>query len=114
LEAQVEEESTGRRASEADVVRLSALVADLEKSVADARAEIGKLEEDVRAGGVHAEHDAKQMKAHVAGMLDPQLRGLVTTIDEALSIDPPRVEIAREKVNVILRELERQAAWLRS
>ena len=68
----------------------------------------------MRAADVHADHDAKRMKARLAGVLDGQLRDLVATIDEALSVDPPRVEIAREKVDVVLRELERQVSWLRS
>ena len=114
LEAQVEGESRGREAAEADVVRLSARVADLEKALADARAECERLEEGLRAADVHADHDAKRMKARLAGLLDGQLRDVVATIDEALSVDPPRVEIAREKVDAVLRELERQVAWLRS
>jgi hypothetical protein len=54
------------------------------------------------------------MKARLAGVLDEQLRDVITTIDEALSVDPPRVEIAREKVGIVVRELERQVTWLKS
>jgi hypothetical protein len=114
LEAMVEEESASRKAAEADVARLSARLADLEKAVMEARADIGRLEEGLRAAEVHADHDVRGTKARLAGLLDGQLRDLVTTIDEALSIDSPRVDIAREKVDVILRELERQVSWLRS
>jgi hypothetical protein len=114
LEARVENESVGRKAAEAEVVRLSGRVADLEKALGDERAEIERLEEGLRAKDVHTDHDARRMKARVAGLLDGQLRDLVATVDEALSVDPPRVEIAREKVDVVVRELERQVSWLRS
>lgn len=114
LEATVEHESATRKVAEAEVVRLSAVLADLEKAGVNARAEIARLEEGLRAADVHADHDAKRMKARLAGLLGGQLRDLVTTIDEALSVDPPRVEIAREKVDVVLRELERQVSWLKS
>ena len=114
LEATVEAESVGRKAAEDEVVRLSARLADSEKADEDARAEISRLEERMRAADVHADHDARRMKARLAGLLDGQLRDLIMTMDEALSVDPPRVEIAREKVDVVLRELERQVSWLRS
>lgn len=114
LETKVETERRGREAAEADAVRRSAQVADLEKELAAARAEIERLEEGLRAADVHADHDARRMKARLAGLLDGQLRDVVATIDEALSVEPPRVGIAREKVDVVLRELERQVAWLRS
>lgn len=114
LEAKLENESASREAAEADVVRLSASLADLENALTEARAEIERLEEAVRATEVHADHDTKRMKARLAGLLDGQLRDVVATIDEALSVEPPQFGIAREKVNVVLRELERQVAWLRS
>jgi hypothetical protein len=114
LEERVEDESAGRKAAEAEVARLSTRLAELEKGTEDAKVEIKRLEEGLRAADVHTDHDAKRLKARLAGALDGQLRDLVTTIDEALSIDPPHVEIAREKVDVVLRELERQVSWLRS
>jgi hypothetical protein len=114
LEAKLEDESAGREAAEAEVVSLSARLAALESAFVDAQAEIAGLQESLRAVDVHADHDARRMKARLAGLLDGQLRDLVTTIDEALSVDPPRVEIAREKAGVVLRELERQVTWLRS
>src|SRR5262249_15020189 len=101
-------------AAEAEAVRHAARAADLEKELAATRAEIERLEEGLRAVDVHADHDARRMKARLAGLLDGQLRDVVVTIDEALSVDPPRVEMAREKVEVVLRELERQVEWLRS
>lgn len=114
LQAKLDDETSSREEAEAEVVRLSTDVADLQKAMADARTQIEQLEERVRAVDVHADHDARRLKARLAGLLDAQLRDLVTTVEEALSIDPPRVEVAREKVDVILRELERQVSWLRS
>jgi hypothetical protein len=114
LEAKLDDESAGRKAAEAEVIQLSARVTDLEKAVVHAQAEIERLEEGLRAADVHADHDARRMKARLAGVLDEQLRDVITTIDEALSVDPPRVEIAREKVGIVLRELERQVTWLKS
>jgi hypothetical protein len=114
LQTTLDHEIAGRREAEAEVVRLSKEVADLQQAMADAQAEVARLEESLRAVDVHADHDARRLKARVAGVLDAQLRDLVATVEEALSVDPPRVEVAREKVDVILRELERQVLWLRS
>ena len=44
---------------------------------------------------------SKRVKAAIAGVLDGQLRDLVATIDEALSVDPPHVDVAREKADVV-------------
>ncbi len=114
LRGSLEAERETRRRADEEVVRLSARLADLEEAVASAQTEIKRLEESTRAAGVHADHDVKSARARVAGLLDGQLRDLVTTVDEALSVDPPRVEVAREKAEVLMRELERQVAWLRS
>jgi hypothetical protein len=114
LRGSLESERDARRAADAEVVRLSAQLADLEKTLTQARNEIERLEEAARAVGLHADHDVKSARARVAGQLDGQLRDLVTTVDEALSVDPPRVDVAREKAEVLMRELERQVAWLRS
>jgi hypothetical protein len=107
-------ERDARLVAEQETVRLSGLLADLQETVTAAKAEIRELEESSRAAGIHADHDVKRVKARIAGVLDGQLRDLIMTIDEALSVDPPRVDVAREKAEVVVRELERQAAWLRS
>jgi hypothetical protein len=114
LRGSLDAERETRRLADAEVVRLSARLADLEETLANARNELERLEESTRAAGVHADHDVKSARARVAGLLDGQMRDLVVTVDEALSVDPPRVDVAREKAEVLLRELERQVAWLRS
>jgi len=114
LRRSLDAERETRRAADEEIVRLSARLADLEEAVASAQKQMGRLEESTRAARVHADHDVKSARARVAGLLDGQLRDLVTTVDEALSVDPPRVDVAREKTEVLMRELERQVAWLRS
>ena len=113
-ELQAAHERSARKDSEADVVRIERDVADLQKMVMQLEAEVARLNETLTATRVHARHDVAQVKARVVGVLDSQLRDLVNTVEEALGLDPPRVAVAREKVDVIARELERQVAWLRS
>lgn len=114
LRGSLDAERETRRLADQEVVRLSVRLADLEETLASARNEIERLEESNRAAGIHAEHDLKSARARVAGQLDGQMRDLVATVDEALSVDPPRVDVAREKAEVLMRELERQVTWLRS
>ena len=114
LETDVDAQQEGRLAAEREVGKLANRVADLEKTLVEARAEIERLDEISRAAEVHADHDVKRTRARIAGILDGQLQDLVATIDEALSVDPPEVDVAREKANAVVRELERQVTWLRS
>jgi hypothetical protein len=114
LDANLASEREARQTAEQEVARLSQALADLEKTVAEAQTEIETSREMERAAGVHADHDVRQANARIAGLLDGQLRDLVTTIDEALSVDPPRIHVAREKAEAVLRELDRQVEWLRS
>jgi hypothetical protein len=114
VESRADAEFARRVEAEAEVVRLGDRVADLERTMVEAKAEIARLEEHARATGVHADHDVRRDRARIAGLLDGQLKDLVVTIDEALSVDPAHVEVAREKAEVVLREIERQVEWLRS
>lgn len=114
LRGSLDAERETRRLADQEVVRLSSRLADLEEAMARAQTEIEGLQEAARAAGVHADHDVKSAHARLAGVLDGQLRDLVTTVDEALSVEPPQVDVAREKAEVLMGELERQVAWLRS
>lgn len=114
VESRADAESARRVEAEAQVVSLRERVSDLEKAMVEANAEIGRLEEHARATGVHADHDVRRDRARIAGLLDGHLKDLVVTIDEALSVDPAHVDVAREKAGVALREIERQVEWLRS
>jgi hypothetical protein len=114
LQSRLDAEGEARRSADDKVEALASALSELETALGDAKTEIERLEETSRAAGVHADHDVKRIKARVAGLLDGQLRDLITTVDEALSVDPPQVDVAREKVGVVVRELERQVEWLRS
>ncbi len=70
-------ERGARRAAEEEVVRLSEALADLQRTVTEARAEIETSKEMERAAGVHADHDVRRANARIAGLLDGQLRDLV-------------------------------------
>jgi chromosome segregation ATPase len=107
-------ERDAKESAQADVVRLERDLTDLHAMVTRLEAELGQARETATAATVHARHDVSQVKARVAGMLDSHLRDLVNTADEALSLEPPRVAVARENIDAIVREIERQAAWLRS
>jgi hypothetical protein len=113
-ERRLESERSRRESLESDLVRARERIADLERTVASKDDEIERLDEHSRATKIHAGHDVDRTRARVAGILDGQLRDLAVTVEEALAGDRPHVDVALEKVESLLRELDRQVEWLRS
>jgi hypothetical protein len=87
---------------------------DTARNLQAAQAEIQALKADLVAAQHHNAHDLRETRGRVAGALNGRLVDLVATIKDALEVEPPRLAVAREKVEIAQDELERQLEWLRS
>jgi hypothetical protein len=79
-----------------------------------AQKEIERFAEAAKAAEAHRVHDLAEIRGKLAGALGGHLGDLITTVREALELEPPRTAVAREKIEIAQNELERQLEWLRS
>jgi len=87
---------------------------DTARDLQAAQAEIDTLKAALVAAQHHNAHDLRETRGRVAGALNGRLVDLIATIKDALEVEPPRLTVAREKVEIAQEELERQLEWLRS
>lgn len=100
--------------SQQDLDTTARRMADTARDLRAAQAEIEALKAELVAAQHHNAHDLRETRGRVAGALNGRLVDLIQTIKDALEVEPPRLAVAREKVEVAQDELERQLEWLRS
>jgi len=82
--------------------------------LAQARQEIGTLAARVEESRMVGRHGRSQVQARVEDALRTRVVPLLTTADEALGVEPPRVAVAREKLGFAIEAIDDEISWLAS
>ena len=67
---------------------------------------IGELEEELRSNLVHGTHTLDLTRSSARAFLQGRLLGLLKRTSEALDLDPPRIHIAQEKLEIAREAIE--------
>jgi len=108
--------------------RLDAELAEMTKQHEDAVGKLRRVQSELDAAHEQVEglrraevvtqeqraHDLREMRGTIAGSLRGKLTGAIATARDALELDPPRIPVAQEKLEIAQQELERQLEWLKS
>jgi hypothetical protein len=113
-EARAEAETAAHERTQAELRAAKAEIAELSEALGVARREAGDLREHLQADRTHYEHGSGRLRSQIAASLSGRLKELISTAQDALEMDEPRVHVAHEKLEIAVEELEKQAEWLRS
>jgi hypothetical protein len=121
-------EESGRQLSDkvADNQSLRGRVRSLEDEVAVQRQKIAELEGEIshvseeltdaqgHIAGVKggAAHDMIEMKARARQFLARSVKPALKDAEDALQIEPPFVDVARERIGAVSSDVEKELAWL--
>lgn len=89
-----------------------AVFATLEGELRDARSELESIKGKIAGVKGGAAHDITRLKARIRQFFAAKLSGPLSTVDEALGLDPPSYRVARERVRDILTDVRKELEWL--
>lgn len=71
-----------------------------------------QLAEDVKAAGSIHRHRLDELRSRYKGLIEGELERHLKNIQRGAEMDPPRVEVIIERVETLLRILNRELKWL--
>jgi hypothetical protein len=87
-------------------------IAQLEVDFSAVSAELSKAHGHIAGVKGGAAHEMIEMKARSRQFLARSVKPALRDADEALDIDPPFVDVARERIKAVSSDVEKELAWL--
>lgn len=100
------------RSLQEEVTKQREEIAQLEGEVSGVNAELSEAHGRIAGVKGGAAHEMIEMKARARQFLARNVKPAIRDAEEALLIDPPYVDVARERIKAVSADVEKELTWL--